>query len=197
MAGYKGYSMSNNAVEAYESGERPISQWTKAAFTEEIEAMTGESEEAVKAALKPYTTAQLRSQLLVLSSWHHTSCRYNRTNFYFVEDLETLQGVKDRLSGKEEEDKLARLQAADDAFKRVEAKYAGKMPLDQEAVKKIWRYCEESFREGNEESQGFNWLFAVYESAPEIEKHADEIDALNWVPADRRRFMRILTLDIR
>ena len=29
MAGYKGFSMSNNAVAAYESGEKPISKWTK------------------------------------------------------------------------------------------------------------------------------------------------------------------------
>lgn len=29
MAGYYGYSMSNNAVEAYENGEMPISKWTK------------------------------------------------------------------------------------------------------------------------------------------------------------------------
>lgn len=29
MAGYSGYSMSNNAVDAYESGEKPRSKWTK------------------------------------------------------------------------------------------------------------------------------------------------------------------------
>lgn len=29
MAGYYNYSMSNNAVSAYESGEMPISKWTK------------------------------------------------------------------------------------------------------------------------------------------------------------------------
>lgn len=29
MAGYYGYSMSNNAVEAYKSGEKPFSKWTK------------------------------------------------------------------------------------------------------------------------------------------------------------------------
>lgn len=27
-AGYYGFSMSNNAVEAYDSGEMPISKWT-------------------------------------------------------------------------------------------------------------------------------------------------------------------------
>ncbi len=29
MSGYSGYSMSNNAVDAYESGEKPRSKWTK------------------------------------------------------------------------------------------------------------------------------------------------------------------------
>ena len=29
MAGYNGWSMSNNAVAAYEDGEKPLSKWTK------------------------------------------------------------------------------------------------------------------------------------------------------------------------
>lgn len=29
MAGYNGYSMSNNAVAAYQDGEKPLSKWTK------------------------------------------------------------------------------------------------------------------------------------------------------------------------
>ena len=29
MAGYNGWSMSNNAVQAYEDGEKPLSKWTK------------------------------------------------------------------------------------------------------------------------------------------------------------------------
>ena len=28
-SGYSGYSMSNNAVNAYENGEMPLSKWTK------------------------------------------------------------------------------------------------------------------------------------------------------------------------
>ena len=33
MAGYCGYSMSNNAVDAYNSGEKPISKWKKQDIT--------------------------------------------------------------------------------------------------------------------------------------------------------------------
>lgn len=36
MSGYCGYSMSNNAVEAYRSGEKPKSKWTKREIIEEI-----------------------------------------------------------------------------------------------------------------------------------------------------------------
>jgi hypothetical protein len=35
-SGYSGWSMSNRAVEAYESGERPKSKWTKKAMLAEI-----------------------------------------------------------------------------------------------------------------------------------------------------------------
>ena len=36
MAGYYGYSMSNNAVSAYEEGEMPLSKWTKQGVIEYI-----------------------------------------------------------------------------------------------------------------------------------------------------------------
>lgn len=32
MAGYHNYSMSNNAVAAYENGEMPLSKWSKKAI---------------------------------------------------------------------------------------------------------------------------------------------------------------------
>ncbi len=32
MAGYKKYSMSNNAVDAYDRGLKPLSKWTKEAI---------------------------------------------------------------------------------------------------------------------------------------------------------------------
>ena len=193
MAGYHGYSMSNNAVEAYESGEKPMSKWTKAAITEEIEAMTGESEEKVKAVLKPYTLAHLRSSLIVPTSWHHTSCRYNRTEFYMVEDLETLEAIEDRLSGKEEADRLARWEKERAEFLRLEEKYDGKMPLDKAALEAIWIHTEQSLRE-HAERQGFSWLFSKYGTEKAIAEHEAEIDALNWVPADRLRMLRIMNL---
>lgn len=37
MAGYSGWSMSNNAVDAYSNGEKPLSKWTKADIFDTIE----------------------------------------------------------------------------------------------------------------------------------------------------------------
>lgn len=74
MAGYNNYSMSNNAVAAYEAGEMPLSKWSKS----ELLAMCGD--QAGK--LSRLTVAELRRELLVKSSWHHTSNHYNKTDFY-------------------------------------------------------------------------------------------------------------------
>lgn len=89
MAGYQlNFSMSNNAAFAYECGEKPISKWTKS----EILALCGDKAEQ----LKKLTVSELREHLLYKSAWHHTSCKYNKTNFYaFDEDnLEELTADK-------------------------------------------------------------------------------------------------------
>ena len=77
MAGYYNYSMSNNAVWAYENGEMPLSKWTKAAILEAC----GDKAEM----LKPLTVAELRAEFLINSSWHHTSKHYNCTDFYMID----------------------------------------------------------------------------------------------------------------
>lgn len=74
MAGYNGYSMSNNAVAAYEDGEMPLSKWSKSALLERCGERADE--------LSRLTVAELRRELLTKSSWHHTSNHYNRTDFY-------------------------------------------------------------------------------------------------------------------
>lgn len=76
MAGYNGYSMSNNAVSAYINGEKPLSKWTK----QELLCALGEKERLCK----KLTTNELRSEFLKKSSWHHTSSMYNRTDFYRI-----------------------------------------------------------------------------------------------------------------
>jgi len=51
MAGYKGYSMSNNAVDAYNNGEKPKSKWTK----EEIVSLRARPYDAIAILLKGVT----------------------------------------------------------------------------------------------------------------------------------------------
>ena len=81
MAGYNGYSMSNNAVDAYESGEKPMSKWTK---TEMLKAIPAEYRDSFKG----FKAAILKNVLLRESSWHHTSSHYNRTYFYAVVEID-------------------------------------------------------------------------------------------------------------
>lgn len=87
MSGYHNYSMSNNAVLAYENGEKPLSKWTKAAIIEALE--EGEAPAEFIEAVKKQPAAAVKTVLLYCSSWHHTSKEYNRTNFYSVEDIDS------------------------------------------------------------------------------------------------------------
>lgn len=92
MAGYYGYSMSNNAVDAYLGGEKPLSKWTKAGILSAARDCVpdandeGESFDEIISALSALPLAVLRERLLVRSSWHHTSKLYNQTDFYMVDD---------------------------------------------------------------------------------------------------------------
>lgn len=81
-AGYHGYSMSNNAVAAYDNGEMPLSKWTKSAILNEL--VEQEANPDIIALAKKMTVAQLKDVFLYKSSWHHTSKMYNRTDFYSV-----------------------------------------------------------------------------------------------------------------
>jgi len=60
MAGYYEYSMSNNAVDAYNAGLLPASKLAK-----KLKVTTS----AIKLFMSP-------------SEWHHTSSNFNKTNFY-------------------------------------------------------------------------------------------------------------------
>lgn len=86
MAGYHNYSMSNNAVNAYANGEKPLSKWTKAAIIAAADEYLTEMEDAQReqklAWLRAATLAKLKDFALRVSSWHHTSCHYNATDFY-------------------------------------------------------------------------------------------------------------------
>lgn len=99
MAGYHGYSMSNNAIAAYWSGEKPISKWTKKEIIDALAEAVSNGEIELKAdiiKIEKMPVKTLKEACLYRSSWHHTSSRYNRTDFYSldVEKIEELTNAK-------------------------------------------------------------------------------------------------------
>ena len=95
MAGYNGFSMSNNAVAAYEDGEKPLSKWTRADIFDAIESQEVELKCSIEK-LKKLPVKVLKEVCLTYSSWHHTSNHYNKTDFYSlnVEGIENLTDDK-------------------------------------------------------------------------------------------------------
>lgn len=78
--------MSVNAVASYESGEMPLSKWTKSDMLYNIRKTYGSDTE--KKASK-HKLSFLRCFFLEQTSWHHTSKCFNKTDFYsFVDYLE-------------------------------------------------------------------------------------------------------------
>ena len=93
MAGYNRWSMSNNAVAAYENGEKPLSKWTKTDIFDAIK----ETEIELKcstAKLQRLPVKVLKDSCLRRSSWHHTSNHYNRTDFYSL-DVSGVENLTD------------------------------------------------------------------------------------------------------
>jgi hypothetical protein len=84
--------MSNRAVEAYSNGEKPLSKWTKAEIISAVSEIDSDKAELLKS-VKALT---LKEKVLYCSSWHHTSSRYNKTNFYRIDE--------DFINGSTEED---------------------------------------------------------------------------------------------
>ena len=73
--GYSGYSMSNNAVAAYENGQKPLSNFTKE-DAEALSELTG----------KKWTLKEVKDFVKDSGKvgYHHTSKFYNTTNFYSI-----------------------------------------------------------------------------------------------------------------
>ena len=111
MAGYNGWSMSNNAVAAYENGEKPLSKWTKAdifnAINEQVEIKCSIEK------LKKLPVKVLKGICLRCSSWHHTSSYYNQTDFYSL-DVKRVEELTD--------DKIKELLLSYKADKKAESK---------------------------------------------------------------------------
>ena len=83
--GYEGHSMSRRAAEAYSSGEKPISKWTKSEILTGIEETARDNDIDIEGIdFSKLTTEELKSKFLRNSSWHHTGSFYNATDFYEI-----------------------------------------------------------------------------------------------------------------
>lgn len=77
MAGYADdFSMSNNAIDAYDRGLRPRSKWNKADI---LNALPADARTYLQ--LDQYPLEFLREYFLEVEEWHHTSKHYNQTDF--------------------------------------------------------------------------------------------------------------------
>lgn len=83
-SGYSGYSMSNRAVEAYASGEKPLSKWSKWDIIAQIKKQYPDIAQTYD--FKKVSLKKLRS-LLEYTSWHHCSSYCNKIDFYSLGDL--------------------------------------------------------------------------------------------------------------
>ena len=94
MAGYKGWAMSNNAVAAYENGEKPLSKWTKTTILDAIRKQEIKLK-CSKEKLRKLPVEALKETCLIYSSWHHTSSHYNKTDFYSL-DINEIENLTDK-----------------------------------------------------------------------------------------------------
>lgn len=84
--GYVGYSMSERAAEAYESGQLPKSKWTKKLMLERLNGWAEATGRAFKIDLAKMPKAELFKLFFYKIAWHHTSKMFNETGFYTMDD---------------------------------------------------------------------------------------------------------------
>lgn len=108
MAGYYGFKMSNNAINAYSNGEKPLTKWSKSDILDELATdYSNQNCEEFKLIAK-MKKSTLVERCLIRSSWHHTSKHFNKTDFYSVCNnllLYSVQELKGILKREKEEAK--------------------------------------------------------------------------------------------
>lgn len=86
QAGYVGASMSVRARAAYESGEMPMSKWTRKAIISAIKEYCDEFDLAYNSDIESMTRAQLADAYLEYKSWHHTGRFARGTEFFGLDE---------------------------------------------------------------------------------------------------------------
>lgn len=98
------FSMSINAASAYKSGEKPMSKWDKKTIMAEVIKIDAEKADL----LQPVSAQILKNKLLVWTSWHHTSKRFNRTDFYSLDKETVLSVTKEDIRSWTDENRMRR-----------------------------------------------------------------------------------------
>lgn len=93
-SGYYGWSMSQNAVSAYEQGEMPKSKWTKAAMVKTIKDYCENEERVLLVDITTMKKEELFNSFYCYSSWHHTSKFCNSTDFYSLDEEAVIEATR-------------------------------------------------------------------------------------------------------
>lgn len=132
--GYSGWSMSNNAVAAYDCGEMPKSKWTKKAIVAAIIAACDEKDLVYNPDIEKMTKSDLFGQFMDWSGWHHTSKYCNETDFYAVYD-QAVEDFFEPMPAEQVAEREARRRAEREAKEAERARYWAEF---HEAVQKNW-----------------------------------------------------------
>ncbi len=153
--GYIGNKMSVRAYEAYESGERPLSKWTKTMI---VNTVLDYRDDFEYDELNKYSKDVLKC-FLTYSSWHHTGSYFNETTFYsldesFIENekdyiLKVLDEKVKELKKEKEEKKIQKVEEKLEKCHFIYTEFEGtrKHPkaVDRESygiIKGNWIYTE-------------------------------------------------------
>lgn len=82
QGGYVGTSMSVRARQAYESGEMPMSKWTRGAIISAVKDYCADFDLAFDPKIETMSRAKLAETYLEYKSWHHTGRFARETEFF-------------------------------------------------------------------------------------------------------------------
>ena len=178
MAGYSGFSMSNNAVGAYNNGEKPLSKWSKAEILQEIRIYAKENNINIDMEkLNKVSLPVLRESFLYKTAYHHTSKFYNSTDFYAIDfdtvnEMVDLESVQKLLELTEEEKMLKKQEKKEDSPEMWECAYlvwggtrAHPKATEQTAIGEVrgnWFYLPEGGKKSIK-ANGFRFIRQIKE----------------------------------
>ena len=178
MAGYSGFSMSNNAVDAYDNGEKPLSKWSKAEILQEIRIYAKENNINIDMEkLNKVSLPVLRESFLYKTAYHHTSKFYNSTDFYAIDfdtvnEMVDLESVQKLLELTEEEKMLKKQEKKEDSPEMWECAYlvwggtrAHPKATEQTAIGEVrgnWFYLPEGGKKSIK-ANGFRFIRQIKE----------------------------------